>query len=428
MIAWLAHLAAAQAVPSDQVVTSIGAQAALAPAIDQGDVDLLLGERVRWRLAELPSGSVTALLDARLTLDPQGTEDPWEQNRLRSAEARILSGPWTFDLGRSAVWRGGPRLVDGLQARVKAGHLEVGAWGGAAPDLFTTRPEARFGGGPMVAFDRRAFSASAVGELLFAAGGLDRAAVLLLGGFSAAPVLELSGRLDLQLADAEGRLGLADGALEARSAPADGLRLHAIYDAFSTIRYLGTEALDPDVERWIERLQASGLSDAFVEDLADPRLYHLVGADGRWTGSGGPALPRFGAEARYRWHPDPELRYTRAGPSAALVTDRAELTADLQLVLTEAQGLREDLGLSLLVEPTSDGALAIDTSARLLLEPAYEGTPGFYADLFVDWLAPAGFVLIAGASTIVEPLPVTDPGFGAFVQVQHQVRHRHPPR
>ncbi|MCB9684029.1 MAG: hypothetical protein H6738_01245 [Alphaproteobacteria bacterium] len=419
MVTWLLAAAwAAEPERTDQIVTGVGAQAALAPGVDGDDVDLMLSERLRWGLVDLANGRITAIVDGRFTIDPSGTDDPWEQTRVRSVEARLVNGPVTIDLGRSAVYLGGPRLVDGVQARVRTGALELGVWGGEAPDLFTTRPAPRFGGGPILALQDRTVLLSAVGEFLVAEGGLDRAAVLVQGAFSAPPTLEVSGRLDAQVPD-DGGQWLSDGAVEARLRPADSVRLHALYEAFSTVRYLGTGALDPDVERWIRRLQDSGVADAFVEDLTDPRLYHLVGVDGRWQPAGSSVVPRIGLDARYRYHPNPDLAYVRVGPNAAAVAERFEVQADAQLVLTEAQGLREDLGLTLLVEPTSDGRFAVDTSARLLLEQDYAGKPGFYGDLFVTWLAPAGFVLVAGGSTILEPLPVTDPGFGAFVQLQH---------
>jgi hypothetical protein len=412
---------AALAGPSDEALTYVGGQGAWTQSLAAGDADLLVGERARWGLADFGEARALALADLRVTFDPDA-EARWDQSRLRALGVRIESPAFAVDVGRSAIWQGGPRLVDGVQARATNGDWTFGAWGGLAPDLFTTRPMLRPGGGPIVAWTRGRARASLVGEALFAGGGLDRAGLLALASLSGGPAFETNGRLDLQLADAEGRFGLSEGAVTARFRPSDDWRFLAGYDAYTSLRYLRTEGLDPDVRRFTERLDALGVQDAVLEDLYDPRAFHFASLDAQWQPAGGLPVPRVGLAARYRYHPDPALRYARIGPRAGWVADRIEVNADATWLRTDA-GPQEELGVQILVEPTSDGRLALDGSVRAIVPPGgLSHGPGAYGDLFVDWLAPGGFVVIAGASALWEPSDVADLGLAGFVRVQHRLR------
>lgn len=421
MTAWWSTSAAA-AEPSE-ATTSLGAQTAAVLGLPGGsDLDLLFGERADWRLAAVGSGDARLRLDGQFTLDPGGTVDPWERNRVSAAGVSVVSGGWAVDLGRSPVREGGPRLVDGLQVGRQLGDWVVGGWLGAAPDLFTTRPAARFGGGPSVAVVGRTLRAGGSVEVLAAAGGLDRVGALLTGAWSAAPTIEVATRADVQLTDASGTPGLADGALSARWRPADALRLGAAYDAFSTLRYLSTDALDPDRQRFTDRLLAGGVVDPTLFQ-ADPRLYHLAAVDVRYAPTGrGVVVPHVAAAVRARWHPDPTLRYARGGPVVGVATERADVSVDAQLQSTE-DGLREEVGLTALVELDRDGAATLDGSVRLLLDPTWDG-PGFYGDLFGDVIGAGAVVVVAGGSVIVERSGFSDPGLGAFLRLQHRVRRQ----
>jgi hypothetical protein len=306
----------------------------------------------------------------------------------------------------------------------RPGDWSIGAWGGLAPDLFTTRPMLRPGGGPILAYQRGWASWSVVGEVLGAEGGLDRAGVLALARAAFDFGFEVSGRLDAQLADAEGNVGLADGAVFTRITPTPTFRVDAFYDAFSSLRYQRTEALDPAVRRFAERVDSLGVADVVVDDQVDDSLNHLVGLTPRWRSPTDVAL-ELSARARYRYHLDPLNRYWRVGPSIGLLgllDDRLELYVD-GYATDRDTGLAYDTGLTTFLELGRDRALALDTSGRLLLDPAYEGETGWYTDLFVDWLAPGNVVLVAGVSYTYEPDPVIDDvGIGAFVRAQQTFR------
>jgi hypothetical protein len=425
MSAWWSPTAALAA-DRDEVTTSVGAQTAGVLGLPGGsDLDLILGERADWRLGTLgPEGDARLVLDGQFTVDPAGTTNVWERNRVASLAVSVRSGGWLLDLGRTPVREGGPRLVDGVQVARQSGRWIVGGWAGAAPDLFTTRPAARFGGGPSVSRVGRTLRAGGSLEVLAAPDGLDRVGALVSGAWSAAPVLEVSTRADLQVTDASGTPGLADGALAARWQPRDGVTLGAVYDAFSTLRYLSTDALDPDRQRFTDRLLAGGVVDPTLFQ-ADPRLYHLAGLDARWAGGGGGAvIPHVSASVRARWHPDPELRYARGGPVVGVSTERVDVSADAQLQSTE-DGLREEVGLTAVVDVVPSGLASVDGSVRLLLDPTWGG-PGFYSDLFVDVIGTGAVVVVAGGSVLVERTGYSDPGLGAFLRLQHRIRRERP--
>jgi len=430
-LAWAAAARAGSGeAPAMVSTTMVGMQSAWSPSVTAGNLDLLLAERLRWDLAEpgAPMG-VRVLADGRFRIDPWRTPT-LERNLVRTLGVELSTSEWTLDLGRHPVYQGGPRLVDGVQLRYHAsGGWEIGAWGGFVPDLYTTRPALRFGGGPILAFERSWIQGSLVGEVSWAAGALDRAGLLALGRVSADPTVEASGRLDVQVVDAQGTPGLADGSVYVRWRPEDALRVDALYDAYSSFRYLGTEERDPDVHRFAVRAQAAGVTEDIPQDAFDPTLYHLVGLSGTWTPPGAMGA-QMGLRGRYRYHPDPSRRLAWLGPELAvrgLAGERLDLTLDGSLRWFDA-ALRGDAGLTVLLEPTPDRALALDGSVRLLIDPkTYGGRPGWYTDLFVDWVLPAGFVVVGGVDFVREwDGAFADVGYGAFLSVAK--RSVSPPR
>lgn len=423
MMLLLALVSAASAqVPTrgDVAVTSIGAQGVRAEALEATTAGLMLGERLRWEIAS----DWRVVADARLNVYPDDPDTPLDQSRVRTLGVTWEDpGVW-MALGRHSVAHGGPRIVDGVQVLGRMGPWELGAWGGLAPDLFTTAPALRPGGGPILAWQQGRASWSVVGEVVGAEGGLDRAAVLAQARASFAPVLHLSGRLDAQLVD--GAPALADGAVFVRLHPGDVFRLDTFYDAFSSLRYLQTQALDPAVQRFAERADAAGALTLVDEELIDPRLNHLVGTTARVRTPGQVGL-RVEGRARVRHHEDPLNRYARVGPAVALVglaDDRLEVIADGYATWRDT-GLGTEAGLITFVEVGRDRALAVDTSGRVLFNPAYGGEPGWYADGFVDWLAPGMVTMSAGLSWTYEPDPLLDDvGIGAFLRLQQTFRPR----
>src|SRR5262249_45022434 len=138
----------------DVAVSSVGGQtwtdSALRDVGGASDLNFAIGERLRWTISgdrPKPDGAPRpghwlALAPAQFLLDPGPSGAPvFEWNEVRQLGFEYDSAHWTLDLGRSLVYRGGPRLVDGVQALYQPGTTtKLGVWGGLAPDLFTTDP------------------------------------------------------------------------------------------------------------------------------------------------------------------------------------------------------------------------------------------------------------------------------------------------
>ena len=411
--------------PSDLSVTSLGLQGARAESLGGNDPDLLLGQRWRWGMAD----DLTFLGDGRFTIDTD-SETTWEQSRVRTLGI-ALEGQTTLLAGRHSIRHGGPRLLDGLQVLahpVNNPQLDLGGWVGLMPDPFDTQPLIRPGLGPTLAINGSTLSASALGELVFGSGGLDRVGALLQARGNWAPTLFLNSRLDWLLTDAQGRSGLADGAASVTYRPSDALTLDATYNAFSTLRYQTTGILDPTVRRFQQRVVDLGLDDPALADTLDPTIQQSVGAGVKLRPDGGGVQPVLGLSGQHRAHPVPEERFTRVGPQLGLIgllSGRLELLSDLQVLLSEGR-LLSDAGINAIWELSDSGAVLIDTSARAMIDPVGygEARPGWYADLFVDGVTPSSTVIALGVSWTAEPSDVvgTDVGWAGFLRLQQWIR------
>ncbi len=387
----LLTLLSALAAEPDRAWTGVGVQGVYSPPAQQGELDLVLSERLRWTLWEQEQTTLQLRADARFTVDPfRGTKV--ETARVRELGVHLSTGELAVDLGRSPVAYGGPRLVDGVQLHKGLGPAwTVGFWAGEAPDLYTTRPAPRFGGGPILVYQLERHQISLVGEVLTSDAGFDRAGLLLQGRTALNRRIWVDTRLDLQTVS-EGT-PLADAAVFLRYQPSPSLRIGAFYDAHSTWRYLSTQDRDPALQRFASRSQELGLSEDIPQDSLDPTLYQLVGLSGRWDSTGRLSLQ---LEGRYRHHALADRRYARVGPRVGFqATDELLLTVDA-FALYASEETRTELGVTAWYQP--DRPFAVDGSARLLLSPQLD--PGFYADGFVSWVAPGpGLSVAAGLFT-----------------------------
>ncbi|MEQ1503677.1 MAG: cadherin repeat domain-containing protein [Myxococcota bacterium] len=426
--------------PPDVSVSAIGVQSWTDSATAPTNVDLLVSERLRWTLAgdvTEPGTDVAALVDGRFTFDLGSGETPLiEWGTVRQAGLQVTTDRWTVDLGRSPVYRGGPRLVDGFQARYSASDtVEVGVWGGLEPDLFTTVPRVRPGGGPVIAYATSNVQWSAVGEVAASdTGDIDRLALLTMGRFALERQLDLSGRLDVEVGDEGPRL--VDGLVSAVAHPAPSVRIDAMYDAFGSYKYLTTELLDPRLTRFVQREIAAGAIPDLVEDVRDPTINQLVGGGLRFQPDTDGVAPRVGVSARYRLAPEATDRYFRINPQVGVVrvADTLDLIADVNYIDAgpsidaftgqELPGAQLDGGLLVYVEPP-DAAVSVDASARVVIAPnAYDG-PGWYSDLFLNVVSPPlDLLFIAGGTVSSEPDPLYegDLGFGLFVRMAKYLR------
>jgi hypothetical protein len=235
---------------------------------------------------------------------------------------------------------------------------------------------------------------------------------------------DASGRVDWQLSDAAGSSGLADASLFAQWRPADAFRIDLLGDAWSSYRYRQTALLDPTAQRWVERILPLVDPLPGEEEALDPTVHTMVGLRPELRAG----LTRLSVLARHR-PGSVEERFTRVQPMVrftGIVDGRVDVMADANLVFLDT-GLSASAGPTLLVELTPSRALWVDGSVRVVLDPTYEG-PGWYADAYVDWLGPAGLVLMAGAAYELEPVvELDDVGLTALVRMQHRFQPRRAP-
>ena len=409
-------LAITLAAEPDRAWTGVGMQGVR--NLSQGrvvrEIDYLFTQRTRWTFVDQDPLAVQARVDVRFTVDPyRGTKI--ETGRVRELGVHVTTPNLAIDVGRSPVAYGGPRLVDGLQLHAGVGEAwTVGLWAGASPDVYTTRFETRYGGGPILVYTRGQHQASLVGEALVSDVGFDRAGGLLQTRHSIDRRLFIDTRVDLQAV--QQGTPIADAAIFARYRVSPSLELAGFYDAHSTWRYLSTQDRDPALQRFDKRSQQLGLTDDVPVDEPDPTLFQLVGASARWA-TAGPLSLRF--DARYRHHALADRRYARVGPVVGWqLSDSLLLTGDV-LVLYTDEALRYEAGVT--AWKTPDGPLAVDGTARFLYSTH---GPGFYVDGFVNYVVPERGLSVAAGAYVhgYETHGFTDTAVGGLARLTWRVR------
>lgn len=430
LLGWLLFVPPAAGTPEEgHAVSSFGVRLEQSGATGAEDLDLLFSERAKWALSGTLPGQPLLVFNGRFVAE---TANSLESARLRSLGVRleIEGADLGVELGRQPVQYGGARLVDGLQ--VLQGFprgLALGAWAGAAPDLFTTAPTPRLGGGPILAFrGAQDQQVSLAGEVLWAPSGLDRAGALILGQKGWGTRAVVHSRLDMQLVDSTGKVGLVDAAIFGRLHPTPSTRLDAFYDAYSSWRYLSTADLDPAIRRFDARSDSLGLSEDIPQDTLDDSLHQLFGLSGRWEmdAQPGDAHPRIEVDFRGRYHPDKSNRYTRLTPTIALeefASGHAGLDLDVSFMVARGMTQRE-AGITTWFEPGAQRRLLLDASIRLLLGTPETGSGlGGYSDLFVDWVTERGVVLSGGVHGVMErDEDFLDTGYGLVARVSWHIR------
>jgi len=411
-------------------VSTIGLKGDLSVAAGgASDLDLLLYQRLRWKVLPTLPGDTRLWIDGRLTLDTNG-EVLLERSRVTRLGTTTQSGKLEMSVGRSNVKYGGPRLVDGLQGLWSPNAtFAAGAWGGLAPDLFTTLPRARYGGGVIASFNSFGFRGSMTTETLIAEGALDRAGALFQLRFETLPTISFTSRLDVQLGpDSERKI--ADAAVMGSLVPSAGVKLSADYHAYSSYRYLETQDLDPGIQRFSKRVVDLGLVTGIPQDSPDETLYHQAGTSARWsTELENGVRPSAALLLRGRTTDDPLKRYVMVSPSAGahdLFHGRFGATVDANFRLNEAF-FAGDAGTTFSVQSTGESDWMVDTSVRLLFSPAYEDFPGLYSDVFVDFSALDSLVFSAGVYAAFENDEIVDElSFGGFLLASFRARTPRP--
>lgn len=427
---------AAQTVPaSDISITSLGMQGFTTSSVgpDNGapgaDFDFLLGQRLRWTLGDRNGTTTRALADARFTLDPspgfQGEAQPVEVHIVRQLGVEVNTNTFTLDVGRHPVYRGGPRLVDGVQGLYHVSPtLDVGAWAGFAPSFFDTDFRLRPGAGPIIALTDSRIQASLVGEVSSFGGELDRAAVLGMGRWTMNRVLEISGRIDYNFATADNTgPSLSDAQVFAVVSPTRALRFDLLYNAFSAYRYISSADLDPEQQRFAQRLINLGQVLNVQNDQVDPTVNQLFGAAVRSVKPGAGTSHFVEVMGRYRTSPDPNNRFTRIRPTVGAVRIAGKYDALLTANYLQVEE-RGQLDVGFLGAMQLGDLANVDLSLRALSVPDdYQGL-GLYADLFVDLVAPGpDLLLLGGVSYLSEPdQDVGDGEFGVFLRMSKYLR------
>lgn len=427
LASWLVLAYAAPPVGSDVAVTSIGAQAVHVPTVEATDADLLLAERARLTFVDKESFQARLLVDARFTIDTD-EGDTFEWNNVRQLGVSLHRPSWTLEIGRHPVLRGGPRIVDGMQLLFQpTDRLDVGVWGGLAPDLFTTQPRIRPGGGPIVSYVAPSLQASLVGEALVTDGGVDRIGTIAMARKSFQRIFEVSGRGDIEFVGDNGP-HLSDAWVQGILRPTDALRFDGFYNAFSTYKYQLTELQDPKVQRFAERIVNLGIALGITQDELEPSLNHMVGGGAVFQPDTGGAAPRVQVQARQRFNNNELNRFTRLGAQGGVVdiglAGRLDVLADGNLIFADGD-TQLNPGVMLLWEPGEEGWFAIDMSGRVLINPEYDGEMGYYADVFLDAVTPANVAVNLGVSIVTEPDPdieVPDLALQGYARLSYYLR------
>ncbi len=345
-----------------------------------------------------------------------------DRARVRDLSLRFTGSTWQLDLGRLAPEGGQFRLVDGAQGLFEvAPNLRVGAWLGLAPDPYTTAPAARFAGGPILSWQHPKGEITLLGEASGTVDGLDRLSAVLRARGEVGKLLEVGGLADVQ--SRGGQASLADATVFARFDPRQDLRVDLVYDAWSSLSFLTTEQRDPALTRFAAR-SAALQDDVFIpQDAMDPTTYHLVSLQGRYR----PDIGAYGLDVRlggrYRYHPTLQGRFMRGDVHADL---RGLLAGRLDLGLSQAVfhwggKLGTETGIRGWVQLDNPGRLSLDVSGELVMSPlegASYWAPTYYADAFVDWVAPRGLVLGLGyAFSNSEDLDRWDPYHAFFARL-----------
>jgi len=293
-------------------------------------------------------------------------------------------------------------LVDGVGMRADLGKgFHLGGYGGLIPDPFTTLASVETGGGgavfgfwaPRFRFETATgFSARSV--------GFDHGYASLSAMGMPVPAVSIYGRAKMQGFSGTPAFGVADLFAGLSLKPARILRIRALYNGYSSERYVDLADRDPALSRFAARAEGLDLLNEVPNDTLDPTLYHQLGADVDLRN--GERHGAIGVRYRYRFAPDPEDHYLRADLHGGLVNlgrGGADLIATGRFI--HASG--RDIGQAELGLETPMFQRKVDLGAYLMFSgsPAISGenwhTIGVYGDLFVSLWLGKGWSVAAAA-------------------------------
>jgi hypothetical protein len=427
MWAFVLGILQAAAVDVDQAA-STGLLVDHAASTGETGVEWLVGERLVAGIGREDPHDVEVVLGARagIRLLDAGRVD---RLRVRAAHVRWDRDGWRLVLGRFQPEGGGVRLVDGAEWLADVGGgLRIGAWAGAGPDPWDTRPAARLGGGPVATWEGEAASATVLGEVLATNDGLDRLSAVGTGRVEFGRAAELDALVDLQ--SVAGGVRPSDATLRARLDPSETAHVDAGWDTWSALSYRVTEARDPSLTRFATWSVANQADPWIAQDRLDPTVYHQPSFRAAWQPEAGRRgrSARLTAHARYRFATLPERQRARTGLEArwiGLANGRIELGFGQSLLWWPGHTGSETTG-SLWFELDPNGRWAVDTTFEAVVLPIPTSKifgPSYYADAFLDARVGQDWTLSAGYSfTNSQDLDRWDTYHAALARVTWRIR------
>ncbi len=310
------------------------------------------------------------------------------------------AGKLTMVLGRQRAADTTEELVDGVGVRVELGRgFHMGGYGGLIPDPFTTLATLETGGaGAVLGYRCARFHLETATGFSARATGFDHGFVSLSAMGKPLPVLSMYGRAKMQGYAGTPGFGVADLFASMTLKPAPILRIRALYNAYSSERYVDLLDRNPALSRFAARADDLDLIDELPSDTLDTTLYHQFGGDvGLRDGEHHGTL---GARFRYRLAPDPDDHYLRAdlyGGAVQLGQGSADLIGTGRFIRAGGHNIGQaEIGLE-----TTAARRKLDLGAYLMFSgsPAVgeEARPslGIYGDLFTAWWLGKGWSLAA---------------------------------
>ncbi|MCO4768679.1 MAG: hypothetical protein KDA24_01520 [Deltaproteobacteria bacterium] len=362
--------------------------------------ELTLSDRLRLVIPNETTGITTSVLFAgRVGLRPAtGSVD---RLRIRALGVRLETPKWRAELGRSAVIDGGWRLVDGVQflARPK-GFFEVGGWLGEMPDIWTTSPAPRFGGGPILRWRGRMVQVGFVGEVGGGAQGIDRLAGRLTGRFEFKKLIDVAGRMEIEAGGQGAPVRFSELGLGTTFTPVKVLRVRVGWSMHAGHSWLQGVQRDPSLVRWWQRTTGAAPTAPTPWDLATDGPTHQILGSVQLKPLVGEVPLRFALRARYNHRTverERSARVTLEGGAYSLGGGRLDLLATGGALRWSGRW-RAELGLRGWLAPDPSGPLSIEAEVRMWVGANEHGTvvPTVATDLWLDVLTPIGVTVAAG--------------------------------
>jgi len=354
-----------------------------------GAYDLRLSTDLRLDADNLGGKPVGVLADGDLFFDVD--DRTFRTYRLLDLNVhfRPADGPVRIAVGRQRVAGTTEELVDGASVRGDLGKgWYLGGYGGLIPEPFTTLATVDTGGGGIVVgLVAPRVRLESVAGFSARASGFDHGFAHLSAMAMPTPALSLFGRVKVQGYGGASGAGFANLFTGASWRPVRILRFRALYNAYSSERYVDLVDRNPALSRFAARAESMDLISDVPNDELDRALYHQVGLDGDVRD--GETHGAIGFRCRFRLSQRPEDAYHLLelhGGAVQLGRGGADLRFAGRYIRSSGRSTGQaEVGLE-----TPAFKERLDLGAYLLFSrsPAAEdetrGTTGVYGDLFAS--------------------------------------------